>query len=39
MADGITNSLDIDVTISRRWWRTEEPGTLQSVGSQTPDTT
>ena len=32
--DGITNSMDISWTSSRRWWRTGKSGMLQSIGSQ-----
>ena len=32
--DGITNSMDMNLSNSRRWWRTEKPGVLQSMGSQ-----
>ena len=32
--DGISDSLDVNWASSRRPWRTEEPGTLQSMGSQ-----
>ena len=30
--DGITDSMDLSLS-SRRWWRTEKPGMLQSMGS------
>ena len=32
--DGITNSMDMSLSSSGRWWRTEKPGVLQSMGSQ-----
>ena len=32
--DGITDSMDISCTISRRWWWTGKPSVLQSMGSQ-----
>ena len=32
--DGITDSMDMSLSISRRWWRTGKPGILQSMGSQ-----
>ena len=32
--DGISNSMDKIWASSRRWWRTEKPGVLQSMGSQ-----
>ena len=32
--DGITDPMDISLSILRRWWRTEKPGVLQSLGSQ-----
>ena len=32
--DGITNSMDINVSKLRRWGRTGNPGLLQSMGSQ-----
>ena len=32
--DSITDSVDMDLSNSRRQWRTEEPGMLQSMGSQ-----
>ena len=32
--DSITNSMDMNVNKLQRYWRTEELGTLQSVGSQ-----
>ena len=31
--DGITNSMDMNLSILQRQWRTEEPGMQQSVGS------
>ena len=37
--DAITNSMDMKLSNSRRWWRTEEPGMLQSVGVAESDTT
>ena len=30
----ITNSMDMNWANSRSWWRMEEPGVLQSIGSQ-----
>ena len=36
--DGITNSMDMSLSSSGRWWRTEKPGVLQSMGSES-DTT
>ena len=32
--DGITNSMDMSLSNSRRWWRTGKSGMLQSMGSQ-----
>ena len=32
--DGITDSMDMNMSNSGRKWRTEEPGLLQSMGSQ-----
>ena len=32
--DGITNSMDMSLSNSRRWWKTGKPGMLQSMGSQ-----
>ena len=32
--DGITNSMHMSLTSSRRWWWTGKPGVLQSMGSQ-----
>ena len=32
--DGITDSMDMSLSNSRRWWRTGKPGVLQSIGSQ-----
>ena len=32
--DSIAHEMDMNLSISRRWWRTEEPGVLQSLGSQ-----
>ena len=32
--DSITNSMDMNLTNSRREWRTEEPGVLQFIGLQ-----
>ena len=32
--DSITNSMDNNLSNSGRWWRTEEPGMLQSMQSQ-----
>ena len=32
--DGITDSMDLSLCSSRRWWRTEKPGVLQSTRSQ-----
>ena len=32
--DGIPDSMDMSWTSSERWWRTEKPGMLQSMGSQ-----
>ena len=32
--DGISNSMDKIWASSRKWWRTEKPGVLQSMGSQ-----
>ena len=32
--DGITDSMDISCSISRRWWWTGKPSVLQSMGSQ-----
>ena len=32
--DSITNSIDMNLSNSGRQWRTEEPGVLQSTGSQ-----
>ena len=32
--DGITNSMDMSLSSSGRWWRTEKPGVLQSMGLQ-----
>ena len=37
--DGITDSVDVNLNNSRRQWRTEEPGVLQSTGLQESDTT
>ena len=34
MVDSVTNSMDMNLSKSRRQWRTEEPGVLQSIGSQ-----
>ena len=35
MLDGITNSVDMKTWANvRRWWGTEKPGVLQSMGSQ-----
>ena len=33
--DGITDSMDMTLRNSGRWWRTGKPGMLQSMGSQT----
>ena len=30
--DSITDPMDINLRKPRRWWRTEEPGMLQSMG-------
>ena len=35
----ITNSIDMSLSNSRRWWRTEEPGVLQSMGVAESDMT
>ena len=32
--DGITNSMNMSLSNSGRWWRTGKPGVLQSMGSQ-----
>ena len=32
--DGITDSMDMSLSNSRRWWRTGKPGVLQSMGWQ-----
>ena len=32
--DSIAHEMDMNLSISRRWWRTEEPGMLRSMGSQ-----
>ena len=32
--DGFTNSMDVNLSKAERWWRTGNPGMLQSVGSQ-----
>ena len=32
--DGITDSIDMNLSKLKRQWRTEEPGVLQSMGSQ-----
>ena len=32
--DGIPDSVDVSSANSRRWWRTGDPGMLQSMGSQ-----
>ena len=32
--DGITDSMDLSLSISGRWWRTGKPGVLQFMGSQ-----
>ena len=32
--DGITDSVDMSLSKSRRWWRTRKPGVLQSTGLQ-----
>ena len=32
--NGITNSMDMSLSISRSWWWTGKPGVLQSIGSQ-----
>ena len=32
--DGITNSMEMNLGNSRRWWGTGRPGVLQSMGSQ-----
>ena len=32
--DGISNSMDMSLAYSRRWWGRERPGVLQSIGSQ-----
>ena len=32
--DSITKSMDMNLSISGRYWRTEEPGMLQSMESQ-----
>ena len=34
LLDGITNSMDMGLSITRSWWWTGKPGVLQSVGSQ-----
>ena len=32
--DGVTDSMDMSLSNSRRWWRTGKPGMLPSIGSQ-----
>ena len=32
--EGITDSVDMSLSSSGRWWRTGKPGVLQSMGSQ-----
>ena len=32
--DGITDSVDMNLSNTGRWWRTEKPGMLQSMWSQ-----
>ena len=32
--DGISDSMDMSLSKLRRWWRTGNPGVLQSMGSQ-----
>ena len=32
--DGITDSMDLSLSNSGKWWRTGKPGGLQSMGSQ-----
>ena len=32
--DGITDSMDLSLTSSGKWWRTGKPGVLQSMGLQ-----
>ena len=32
--DGITDSMDMNLNSSGRWWRTGKPGVLQSIGLQ-----
>ena len=32
--DSITNAMDVNLANFGRWWRTERPGVLQSMGSQ-----
>ena len=32
--DSITDSMDMDLTNLRRYWRAEKPGMLQSLGLQ-----
>ena len=32
--DSIAHEMDMNLSISRRWWRTEEPRSLQSTGPQ-----
>ena len=37
--DSITDSMDMSLSTSRRQWRTEQPGVLQSTVPQSQDTT
>ena len=34
MIDGVTNSMDMNLSKLQRQWRTEKPGVLQSMGLQ-----